>query len=103
MKILYYHNYDMQQAWRNWKEGLGPDLHLFGINYLVNKGIQVTILQHRYGSIREASRYGNLNQQVRAAFRGFLYSVVYCGFFSDARFLALLHHNHFLKADLLSV
>jgi glycosyltransferase involved in cell wall biosynthesis len=103
MKILFYHNYDMQQAWRNWKEGLGPDLHLFGINYLVSQGIQVTILRHKSGFIREASKYGNLNQQVRAAFRGSLYPVVYCGFFSDARFLALLRQYHFLKTDLLSV
>jgi glycosyltransferase involved in cell wall biosynthesis len=103
MKLLFYNNYDMRQAWRNWKEHLGPDLHLFGVNYLVDKGVQVNILRHKSGFIRESGRYGNLNQQIRVAFRGLLHSVVYCGFFFDTRFLGLLHKSHLFRTDLLSV
>jgi glycosyltransferase involved in cell wall biosynthesis len=93
----------MRQAWQNWKENSGPDLHLFGVNYLAQEGIRVDILRHKSGFIREAGRYGNLNQQVRVAFRGPLYSVVYCGFFFDTRFLGLLHKSRLFRTDLLSV
>ena len=103
MRLLFYNNYDMQKAWQDWQNHLAPDQHLFGVNHLMNDGIQVKILRHKSGFIREASRYGNLNQQTRVALTGFLYPVVYCGFFSDTGFLALLRHSHCLRSDLVSV
>ena len=93
----------MRQAWQNWKIHVGPDLHLFGVNHLVHEGIHVDILRHKSGLVRETGRYGNLNQQLRVALKAFLYSIVYCGYFFDTRFLGLLHKSRVFRANLLSV
>jgi glycosyltransferase involved in cell wall biosynthesis len=103
MKLLYYHNYDMRQQWRKWKERLDSDLHLFGTNYLADQGIQVDILRHKWGFLRENGRYGNINQQARVAGKACLYSIIYAGYFFDTRFLGLLHKKHLFRADLISV
>jgi glycosyltransferase involved in cell wall biosynthesis len=103
MQLLYYNNYDMREAWRNWQEHLGPDQHLYGTNYLAQDGIQVEILQHKFGLIREASRYGNLNQQIRIALRQFFYPVIYCGFFNDSYFLTRLARARMFRSALVSV
>lgn len=93
----------MRQAWRNWEEHLGPDLHLFGANYLANDGIKVNILRHKWGPLRENGRYGNINQQARVALGAGLHSVVYCGFFFDTRFLGLLYKKGLFRSRLVSV
>ena len=103
MKLLFYNNFDMRQAWQNWKDRTGPDQHLYGANYLADEGIDVKILRHKTGWVRQASRYGNLDQQTRVALQGFAYPVAYCGFFSDTRFLALLRNLRLIRTDLISI
>jgi glycosyltransferase involved in cell wall biosynthesis len=103
MQVLYYNNYDMREAWHNWHEHLGPDQHLYGTNYLAQDGIQVHILRHKFGKIRETSRYGNLNQQIRVTLKQFFYPVIYCGFFNDSFFLTRLARARFFRSALVSV
>lgn len=92
MRILYFNDYAMDLALREWRAGHLPGHHLYGVNELSEAEFHVDVLPyHGYRKLkaRTKRRVGDLDQQLRALTWPRV-DVVYVGCQYDTTALALL-------------
>lgn len=96
-------NYPMDTAWQLVKAGEYPAHHLWGLAGLGEYGIEVDILPYQRIVRLKHTRYGDMDQQLRALLRASRYDVIYSACASTTAFLARLRQHGMFSKRLVAI
>lgn len=103
MNLLFSNNYAMDVAWRLCQAGEYPAHHLWGLTELGQYGIQADILPYQRFKFGKQTRYGDMEQQLRALLRSPRYDVIYSACASTTGFLARLRTSGLFRKPLVAL